>query len=554
PTVTISRVLASAPAPLPAELPGELVELVGRLLEKSPEHRPRDAAEVARRLADVAASLSSADPSSTHASAVSRRALPLDATTFAGDAVDAPVPAARRRVPKAGWVVLVVLVAAGSVGLWRFVESPEAPVPIATHDATEPAASEPIPEAAEGWRALDAYDRFEQIDRAIEVFQARIEASPRDARAADDHIGLARAYWRKFFERTGDPMWLNQAAAVARRAVDLADGTIDESRARTSLGLVLVEMGEIETARDQLVRALALDPSDADAHRGLGAAHQAAERFEAAEASFRRALALRADDRELHDLLGTLHFRLGRYERAEASFRQSIALAPDTVYGYRNLAGVLTVRGELDEAATVLERALTIQSNATLYGNLGTIYFFQGLYSRAADAYEEALDTEYGVYQPVNWANLGDAYRQIPQRRHEASNAFRQAIRLLEARTVEGSDLDDPWQRSLLALYQAKAGLDDEARRTLDGLRADDPRTLLRLVITWEVLGEREQALDRLAAAFEVGLAPVEVEQDPELASLRSDRRFHELLGTLNRVSTRRRNSRHHRPRRRPRR
>lgn len=542
-TVTLSRILSSPPAALPPEVPGALAELITRLLEKSPEHRPGDAAEVADSLGRLLPALSSAsgraDPERR------RRGLLLEEaeTILEGLPPEAPAGSSRRRAP--AWA----LVACGVVGVlvgvaWldtgsssdeELVEPELAAPTLRSAKSAARGESEAAPAAAAGWQALEAYDRPHEIDRAIEIFQARIEAASHTSggaldNAADDHSGLARAYWRKLAEENADGMWLEQARAVARRAVSLARSEAAETRARSTLGLVLLGAGEIEAARTELVKALAIDPENVEAHRGLAEAHQAAGRFEAAEASARRALELRPEDRELQDLLGVLYFRFGRLDEAEAAFRRSIELAPNLVHGHRNLAGVLIARGELDEAAAVLERALEIRPTSTVHLNLGTVYFFQGLYSRAAEAYEKALDSAYGVHRPIVWANLGDAYRQIPQRRGEAPRAFEQAIRLLEARIAEGEANDDPWQRSRLALYRAKAGLQDEARRTLAGLEAEDPRSLLRLATTREILGDREEALENLAAAFEAGLDPSEVARDPELVALRADRRFHELL------------------------
>lgn len=544
PTATLSRVLSSPPTPLPPEVPADLVELVAHLLEKSPEHRPRDAAEVAHGLGRLLSTLSDASggPAKTRRRAGLR--LDLAEPTFE---FDSPRPQTdRRRIRLLPTVVLAVLgTLSGIAGVVWLGTGPfsdnRAPDPelgevaLRLEHSMVRGTSDVTPAAAAGWQALAKYDQPHEIDRAIEIFLARLEAASYTSgealdNAADDHSGLARAYWRKLDEESADGMWLEQARAVARRAVSLAQSEAAEARARSILGQVLLAAGEIEAARSELVKALAIDPDNVEAHRGLAEVHQAAGRFEASEASVRRALELRPADRELHDLLGTLFFRFGHLGEAEAAFRRSIELAPDLVHGYRNLAGVLIARGELDEAAAVLERALEIRPTSTVHLNLGTVYFFQGLYSRAADAYQRALDSAFGVHRPMVWANLGDAYRQIPQRREEAPRAFEQAIRLLEARIAEGEENDDPWQRSRLALYRAKAGLEDEARQALAGLEAEDPRSLLRLAIAREILGDREEALENLAAAFEAGLDPSEVARDPELVALRADWRFHELL------------------------
>jgi serine/threonine-protein kinase len=394
-----------------------------------------------------------------------------------------------------------------------------------------PAAAKPLSEAEaralekEAWAALDRYDLPGRIDRAAALFQRLVE---NDLGSASAHAGLARAYWRKLGEEGGDPMWLDQALAVARHAVEL-DGKLPS--ARVSLGFVLLKASRYDEARAELEQARALDPRNADAYRGLAQIHQALGRPAEAEADFRRAIELRPRDRSLHDLLGTLYFQGGRLKEAEAEYRKSVELAPDGVYGLRNLAGVLIADGRLPEAAELLRRAIRVQPAPTLYGNLGTVYFYQGLYPEAAAAYQQALALPDGPRRHGLWGNLGDAWRQIPHRRNEAPEAFRQAVVLLEPEV--GRDPENARLRSQLALYRAKAGQGDAARREIAKVTTTEGRILFRLAIASEVLGDRERALGFLQQAFQQGFPPAEANREPDLLDLRGDSRYARLLGRL---------------------
>jgi serine/threonine-protein kinase len=257
------------------------------------------------------------------------------------------------------------------------------------------------------------------------------------------------------------------------------------------------------------------------------------EQPELAEAAFRQAIALRPTDRAFHDLLGTLYFHGGRMKEAEAEYRKSVELAPDGVFGLRNLAGVLIAGGRLPEASALLRRALQVQPTPTLYGNLGTVYFYQGLYPEAADAYTKALAFPEGALpagskRHAMWGNLGDAWRQIPHRRGEAPEAFHQAARLLgeEVRRDPGNAR----LRSQLALYLAKAGEGETARREIARTESTEGRPLFRLAIACEVLGDRERALDFLQQAFHQGFPASEAGREPDLLALRGDPRYQRLL------------------------
>jgi serine/threonine-protein kinase len=534
---TLHRIVAEPPAPLPLGVPGELTALIGQLLQKAPELRPESALAVARRLKRLSKQFSS-----TIIGTLAGAGSATEHTTLGTAIAAAPSISAVLRESRSFWVrwsrpaklaagaaLLLVLVGGVALGL-RFRDSPgPAPAPRLDAALPFPAAARPLSAAEakalekEAWAALDRYDLPGRTDRAAAIFQRLVE---NDLGSAGAHAGLARAYWRKLGEEGGDAMWLDQALAVARHAVEL-DGRLPA--ARVSLGFVLLKAGRHGEARAELEQALALDPRNADVHRGLAEIHQASGHPGQAEAELRRAIALRPRDRSLHDLLGTLHFHGGRLKEAEAEYRKSIELAPDGVFGLRNLAGVLISDGRLPEASALLQRAIRVQPTPTLFGNLGTVYFYQGLYPEAAASYQKALAFADGSNRHAMWGNLGDAWRQIPHRRNEAPEAFRQAVRLLEPEVER--DPGNARLRSQLALYLAKAGQGDAARREIALVTTTEGRSLFRLAIACEVLSDRARALDFLQEAFHQGFPSAEAGREPDLLALRGDTRYRRLLG-----------------------
>lgn len=523
---TLHRIVAEPPAPLPPAVPGGLAVLIGQLLQKAPELRPASAGEVALRLGRLAAELSDTVGGSGGGTATEHTAL------MPAVARDSWSLWGRRQHPArlAVGAALMAAVLAGVALVWFFPEGLREPAPAVRSDAARPfpAAARPLSPAEaealekEAWAALDRYDLPGNLDRSIALFQRLVE---NDLGFAAAHAGLARAYWRKLGEEGGDKMWLDQALAVARHAVEL-DSKLPA--ARVSLGFVLLKAGRHDEARAELEQARALDPRNADAYRGLAEIHQALKQPEQAEAAFQRAIELRPTDRTLHDLLGTLYFHGGRMKEAEAEFRRSVELAPDGVYGLRNLAGLLIFGGRLSEAVVLLQQAIRVHPSATLYGNLGTVYFYQGLYPEAAAAYQKALAFQEGANRHAMWGNLGDAWRQIPHRRNEAPEAFSHAVRLLEPEV--GRDPENPRLRSQLALYLAKVGQKEAARREIARVETTEGRSLFRLAIACEVLGDREQALEFLQRAFQQGFPPAEAGREPDLLNARGDARYQRLL------------------------
>ena len=104
-------------------------------------------------------------------------------------------------------------------------------------------------------------------------------------------------------------------------------------------------------------------------------------------------------------------------------------IVPDSYLAWRNLGGILSKLGRMDEAVSMTERSITIRPTAQAYSNLGTIRFFQGRYEDAARRYEQALELD-GSDKRL-WWNAADAWR-LTGRAEKASQAYAQAIRLIE--------------------------------------------------------------------------------------------------------------------------
>jgi len=84
-------------------------------------------------------------------------------------------------------------------------------------------------------------------------------------------------------------------------------------------------------------------------------------------------------------------------------------------------------------------------------------------------------------------------------------------------------------------MFNAKLGNLDLARSYMDSfsLSADMENILFyRAVVTYEILSEREKALEFLEAAIKADYPLIEIFNDPELSRLRQDPSYHRLLAT----------------------
>jgi eukaryotic-like serine/threonine-protein kinase len=560
--VTTHRQTSLAELPDLAErIPRALSELVDQLLEKAAELRPPSAAEVRDRLQAIADARPRTTPTRSSAagepSASRRRTTPvgepetqLSSLGSAETEVGSPAPRAQPaaashppRGPRAGrmrpW--LLGLGAAGAVAVVLIVvraDRPTTAVPARPPAAGPPAAAaasrDPRAEYERGMALLRDFHRPGAIDEAAGIFQRLLRD---DEASASAYAGLARADWYRYavIDASHDAMFLQQAQAAADRAVALDEFLAD---ARVSHGLIALELGQVDQAERDFQAALTFDSKNADAYKGLGRLQRRRQHPEQAAAAYRQAIALAPQARQFYDDLGEVQAERGEYQEAIQLFEKSIALAPDSPYGYSNLGAVYLLQGRYQEAAQRFQDALKIRPSSSLYSNLGTVLFAQGLYGPAASAFERALAMGGAANDHLRWANLADAYRQLPDAADKAREHYDHAITLIDAALERAPQ--DLTLRSRRALYLAKRGDCARADAGLASLtEVRDPPTyaVFRMAVTLEICGHRPRAIAMLERALASGFSLAEVGNDPELRALRADPAYHRMIQRRNQAS-----------------
>ena len=519
-SVTVLRqIVFESPRPL-AEiapwLPRELCDLVERCLAKEAGDRYPDAGTMLRDLRRIAASVDS------------DAAVASSTPTITSDDMPQPVPlvspsptSTRRRDRMIASTVALTMVLAAAVFLGRPVlerfRGSDAPA-AAPVDATTGTPRELVQRARE---RLQRYDKAGNIDSAIALLEAAVR---QDANFAPAYAALAQAYLRKGIG-SSDKHWLNLADDAARRAVA---ANPELAAAHEALGAVLIEKGETADGKAEVEQALKLDPRNAGAHILL--AKLTARSDPARAASFyEQAIEFAPDEWIPQAEYGIFHYRNGRHKDAITAWESAARSAPDNVRLLNNLAAAHHALDDYERAASTLQAALNIDPSAATWNNLGTVRFFQGRYSESVTAFENARQLDSTNYQ--YWGNRGDGYRWAAGQRDKAGPAYAEAIRLLRQRIDRSPD--DAEARGRLALYLAKSGATSLALEELDRLSAakvTGADGLYKRAVTLEVLGKREPALAVLGDALRAGYSLRQIENDPELASLRSDVRFHQLL------------------------
>ena len=129
------------------------------------------------------------------------------------------------------------------------------------------------------------------------------------------------------------------------------------------------------------------------------------------------------------------------------------------------------------------------------------------------------------------WCNLGTAFT-LSGNPAKAREAYEKALQL--ARKSAALRPKDGALLGALALYYAKLGEKTKAQETLAQAQhssENDPELLFNSVLIYELIGERDHALAALASTVRAGYSLSEVQRAPELAQLRTDKRFNKIVG-----------------------
>ncbi|HZI62878.1 MAG TPA: protein kinase, partial [Pyrinomonadaceae bacterium] len=302
---------------------------------------------------------------------------------------------------------------------------------------------------------------------------------------------------------------------------------------------------DVKKSIEYFNRAIEADPNYAIAYVGLADAYLVLGGFGIATLAPKEAYpkAREAAERalELDETLAEAHASLGyclanydwNWSRAEREFRRALELKPgDPVahhwYGFLYLASM----GRLDQAIDELRQALELDPLSLSIGsNIGLLLYLARRYDDALDQFQRNLEMDRTfVYTHFQ---LALTYEQCG-RYDEAISALQKAIALSGTSTLP---------RALLARVYALAGRKKEASALLDELSESSTQTYVspyRVAAVHAALGNKDRAFKWLEHAYEgrdgwlIWLAV-----DPVVDSLRSDKRFTDLLNRVGLASVR---------------
>ncbi|MCA9738988.1 MAG: tetratricopeptide repeat protein [Gemmatimonadetes bacterium] len=285
-------------------------------------------------------------------------------------------------------------------------------------------------------------------------------------------------------------------------------------------------------AVDHFERAVALAPTYARAHAGLGDARAVlgfydylppSEAFPSAAASAQRALAL---DPDLPEPWATLGYVALYHEwdgaAAERAFQRSIELGPGYSTAHQWYANLLYAQGRFGEAEREMRIAQELDPLSLIANSaLGWVLYYAGEHERALAQLASVAELDPDFELVYLWRGM--VLEELGR-----TAASLEALRLATKRSPTGI------ARAALARGLAKAGRRAEAQTLLADLEAEHARgyaPTFEIAKVYEALGQPEEALRWLERAYdERSHSLVFLEVDPQLVGLRSHPRFRTLV------------------------
>jgi len=215
--------------------------------------------------------------------------------------------------------------------------------------------------------------------------------------------------------------------------------TKKKAEAKLTLGVTLIQDGQLDAGLSELNESAKLDPGNAETQNAIALAYRAMGNTKEAIRHFHQALALKPDFPDAENNLGTVYLIRQEWDMAIQHFDKA---AHDPSYrtpymAYTNIGYAYHQMGQYKKAIEYYLKAIERWSRySPAYDNMGLAYEMLGDWQKAADAYRQAIQT--APSSPPPYLHLARLYINMNLYR-EASESLVDVIRL-DPRGIYGQE------------------------------------------------------------------------------------------------------------------
>ncbi|HVS82716.1 MAG TPA: protein kinase [Pyrinomonadaceae bacterium] len=384
-------------------------------------------------------------------------------------------------------------------------------------------------------------ERFRVTAQLLGVASGEILWSDRIDAAAADIIAVQDKITQRIVDGLRLELSPDEQAGLAQPATVNAEAYEEYLRGRDRFARFIfrtVAEADCDAAIQHFNRAIELDDTFGLAYDGLGACHVnrvfkglgGAEDFERAESAFSKALAIDPNIIEARMLMVFVYCWRGQKQKAREEVARMRREAPNEAVVHFVKATLHRLDGEYERALRSYDRLVHLDpaSFVVVSYNRALIFLYQGKFAEAQRELDRAASVEPNNPLLKTFRALTLYYtRQVDAATALLREALEQNPNLHGVRPFLGMCLSAQGHHEA-----ARAELSEEAKRTA----SVDPDIAYAVASVYALEGERDQAFEWLDRSAALGNENKPCfEHDPNLASLREDARFKDLIRRITR-------------------
>jgi serine/threonine protein kinase/tetratricopeptide (TPR) repeat protein len=384
-------------------------------------------------------------------------------------------------------------------------------------------------------------ERFRVTAQLLDVASGEILWSDRIDAAAADIIAVQDEITQRIVDGLRLELSPDEQAGLAQPATVNAEAYEEFLRGRDRFARFIfrtVAESDCDAAIQHFNRAIELDDTFGLAYDGLGACHVnrvfkglgGAEDFERAEAAFGKALAIDPNIIEARMLMVFVYLWRGQKQKAREEVARMRREAPNEAVVHFVKATLHRLDGEYDRALRSYDRLVHLDPAAfvVVSYNRALIFIYQGKFAEAQRELDRAASVEPNnpLLKTIRALTLYYT-RQVDPATALLREALEQNPNLHGVRPFLGMCL------SALGQHEAaRAELTEETKRTA----SVDPDIAYAVASVYALEGEPDEAFEWLNRSAALGNENRPCfAHDPNLASLRADARFEDLIKRITR-------------------